>query len=411
MILKELFLNCLNDIHGNNDLLLRRGNNMVKNVFLKNCLMNTVFPILSIINQVIPKDEKTVLLYGNLGFRDNIRYLYDYLIENNYNKKYKIVISSNVDPQIIQEDNVKTIGNLKGVLAFLTAGHVYYSFGKIPIYPSSRQCVIQTWHGTPFKGIDATLKRTKRKRSFYSYALVSSDFFRKIGQELFSCKEDNIAICGQPRTDVMYNQKEKYPILSKYDKFVLWMPTFRQSKLLGYSDSSFGGSMVPFFNLNDLRELNNMLEEHNVGLVIKLHPAQDLDKYEGIMLSHVYLLSHDEFIKMDMDLYKLMGQADALITDYSSVFFDFMLMDKPIAFTLDDFEEYKKNRGFVVDNPDFFMAGHKIRSKENMIAFMEDIILGKDKYKIQRQEVNQIVNRYQDGENRKRALILSCITK
>ena len=95
------------------------------------------------------------------------------------------------------------------------------------------------------------------------------------------------------------------------------------------------------------------MKEKGVKIVVKLHPVQDLDKYDMMEMSNFILLSHAEFVKRGMDLYKFMTQCDALITDYSSIFYDYLLLDRPIAFTEDDLEDYSDVRGFAVDDIGF----------------------------------------------------------
>ena len=59
-------------------------------------------------------------------------------------------------------------------------------------------------------------------------------------------------------------------------------------------------------------------------------------------------------------MYVLLRNADALITDYSSAYFDYMLLNRPIAFTVEDIEEYRKKRGFVFDNPFEYMPVRRL---------------------------------------------------
>lgn len=382
---------------------------MIKNVALKNFLSNSVFKIISIINNIVPKDDRLILIYSNIEYRDNLKSICEYLMDNGYSAKYRVVLSANDHPKNVP-NGVKVINNIQGIFKYLRAGHVYYAFGKLPIYPTKKQCVIQMWHGTPFKGIDKGMQTVNKKKSYLTYAFVSSDFFVDIGCRLFSCNKENIAICGQPRTDAMFGQKEKYKEVAGYKRFILWMPTFRQSSILGYSDIKEQNTIVPIFGIEELKQLNAFLAERNIGLVIKLHPSQDLSKHKGLSLSHVYLLSHQEFTKKGFDLYKLIGQADALVTDYSSVFYDYMMMNRPIAFTLEDIDEYGSSRGFFVDNPqDFFDAGHQIYNEKDFYRFVADVADGNDVYKEQRMKMNTIVNKYVDHKNCLRALEISNI--
>jgi len=218
-------------------------------------LSNTVFRAISLINTIIPKDDTLILLYSNLGFRDNIAYLYNHLIDNGYNKKYRIIRSQNDKYTGTLTDNVKIISNAKGVLYFLRAGHVFYCFGKIPIYPSNNQIVIQLWHGTPFKGADDWQKATVAKKSYYTYLLMSSHYFDDIAKKYYGVKDKNIAICGQPRTDVMFKDNPKYEELRNYKKVVIWMPTFRKSTLMGYSNTS-KDMIIPLLKCTDFENIN-----------------------------------------------------------------------------------------------------------------------------------------------------------
>ena len=96
-------------------------------------------------------------------------------------------------------------------------------------------------------------------------------------------------------------------------------------------------------------ELNEMLKLRNAKLIVKIHPLQKLSG-EMKKYSYIEFVTQEQLNKSEMTVYSLLRAADALITDYSSVYFDFMMLDRPIGFTVDDIEEYKKNRGFASKN-------------------------------------------------------------
>lgn len=382
---------------------------MIKNVNLKRFITNTVFVVISQINKIVPKNDKQILLYANCSFRDNLSYLYDYLIDKGYNKKYKIVRSYKGPKEEKIPENVIDVNNLMAIWKFLRSGHVYYAFGKLPIFPAKKQTVIQMWHGSPFKGMDMGVKTSRKKKPYYTYYLAASDFFRDAVREAYSCDDKHIAICGNPRNDVMYEDFKSYDLGVSGKRKIIWMPTFRKSEYTGYSDIPDQRSLIPFFSNKELEGLNTELAKLDVGLIVKIHPAQDLDLYENINYSNICVLSHKEFVEKGYDLYRLLAQTDALITDYSSVFYDYMLLDKPIAFTMEDFEEYKNNRGFIFDNPESLMAGHKITESKDLINFAKDVSEESDPWKDKRREVSLKTNKYQDGQNRRRALEISKI--
>ena len=99
-----------------------------------------------------------------------------------------------------------------------------------------------------------------------------------------------------------------------------------------------------------------------------------------------------------MGLYSLLGRADALITDYSSVYFDYLLLDRPIGFAVGDMKDYEGERGFTVDNPYEYMPGEKFSDGEGMLEFVRSVFSGIDLYGAKRREMNDIFNKYQDGQ-------------
>lgn len=378
---------------------------MLKSIFLKKLLINTVFKAASAVNKIIPKNQNKILLYSNEGFRDNIFYLYQYLIEHQYQEKYQIICSTSDYAQFrdVNISNVQFVSNKAGILHFFSSSAIYYCFGRIPIVPSGKQAAVQMWHGTSFKGFDQTMQKTNSlKNQFYTHVFASSEFFRPIVQKKFSCKPEAVYLCGHPRTDCFYTGKNLYSF-DQYKKVIVWMPTFRKSAALGYADTHTDNT-VPFFRTDELAELEQFAKERNILLLVKFHPMQDVHA-ESIpsALHHVQLLTHQKF-SAQFDLYELLKQTDALITDYSSVFYDYLLLDRPIGFTEDDEAEYSSSRGFAVENPDEFKPGMRISTKADFYRFISDVAEGIDKFKEKRAHVNALSNQYQDGQNCRRAL-------
>ena len=110
-------------------------------------------------------------------------------------------------------------------------------------------------------------------------------------------------------------------------------------------------------------------------------------------------------------LYSLVGQSDALITDYSSIYFDYLLTQKPIGFVIDDIDSYSDKRGFVVENPEDYMAGEKIKDVSGLKQFIDGILDGKDLWKEKRAEINDLMNPDKSMEYSKNILQFVGITK
>lgn len=377
---------------------------MISNVQLKVFLQEKIFPLLSFLNERIKHDDHIIMFYSNMGIRDNVGALYEYVIKNEINERYKIICSTNdyANCKFQIPNNVTYISNFKGIFYFFRAGYVFYSFGKIPIRPGKNQKVSQLWHGIYFKGADnGLIKGHTLKNQYYTHFMSTSQFLESLWIRIFSLKADRICVTGQPRNDALFNGV-RYDF-GDYDKIVIWMPTFRKSKMLGYQDTRVD-EIVPLLPFKKFKEFNDYLAGKRVKIVIKLHPMQDLSNYRRVNMNNLILLSHNEFVKREMDLYSFIGQCDAMITDYSSVFFDYLLLDRPIGFTIDDMTEYSGNRGFNFDNPLGYMPGPHMKNMGDLYQFIEDLSNNNDIYKEKRKEVNSLFNDYVDNGSCKRVL-------
>ena len=154
-----------------------------------------IWSFLNIVNSVVPKNERKIFLYSNMGFRDNIRAVYDYLIENGYNSRFKIICSLDDRAVVKREKNVKLINNLRGLFSFFTCKYVFYCFGKYPVKPKRGQKVFNLWHGMPLKRIGNMLPGyEKTDYNYFTGILCTSEFFRDIMKKSFSCDDGQIII-------------------------------------------------------------------------------------------------------------------------------------------------------------------------------------------------------------------------
>ena len=118
-----------------------------------------------------------------------------------------------------------------------------------------------------------------------------------------------------------------------------------------------------------------------------MHPFQTEYGIPFDSFSNIKEINNQIFDNADVPMYKFVALTDALISDYSSIGVDYLIVNRPIAFTLDDFEEYKKTRGFIIEDPRIYMPGHHLYTFKELKGFLSDIIDGKDSYKEQREQV------------------------
>lgn len=371
-------------------------------------IRKSVYNLINFINTITRKSEKKIFIYDEFLRRDNMWVVLNYIIKTKLNESYKIVYFSKVD---ISEKNttniIFTTNNIRGLYHQVTSKFVFWGYGtyRFTCKPKNGQIIINLWHGSPLKNIGyLTDKPWYRYEDTFSYILCASDFFKDILKKCFNCKDEQLFICGGPRNDLLYinNSLEKLNInKTKYNNIVLWMPTFRQSNDKRCNDSNVE---FPILNSKNICNLNKYLAEKNILTIIKPHPYQAQIDFLKVKHSNIRVLTNAELQGKDIQLYELLGEADTLLTDFSSVYFDFLITQNPIGFVFDDLSEYKDKRGFTVENPLELMPGEKIYNYEELIKFLEDIMNGKDKYKEERNRVNNLANEYQDGNNCRRLL-------
>lgn len=383
----------------------------IKENFIMRKLIIKSLKFFSYLNQIIPKNEKKILLYDSIRefLDDNTEAIYTYLINNGYKKEYKIFCC--VTNEKGNNFNYKNIGIIKAIYHYLTSKYVFFSFGDFRIKPSKEQIVINQWHGSPLKKIGKmTLDKNYLNEDIdnFTFLLSASEVFSDILRKSFGCSKNKIKIMGNARNDYLFSDKKVLEILDikreEYKKFILWMPTFRiaKDKRFNYGEIKENETMLPILNtFQEMEELNNILEKEKVLLIIKVHP---LAVFKEKNYSNIKIVVNNDLKIKNIKLYEFVKEFDALITDYSSIYFDYLLLNRPIAFTLDDYEIYENNRGFNFENAIDYLAGDQIYNNGDLIRFILDLSEGRDNYKEQRIKMNNLFNYYQDNLNCKRLL-------
>lgn len=359
-------------------------------------ILKSCFAPLSLLNKLIPKASNRVFFYSNLGFRDNVRALYDYMIENGFNRKFKITVATNEFKSFIDSapENVKFVGLKRGIFSFLGSKYCFYSFGKYPIKPAKEQCVVNLWHGMPLKGIGRLEKGCEEEdQNFFTYVIATSPFFADVMCKAFGAGENQALITPQPRCDVFLKEIACPEFFSGFKKVVLWLPTFMSSKRLNKTDGCY--EEINPFDEAFLEKLCGVLQKENILLFIKPHPMDDTP-LPSRAYKNIRFASESELCSKSVTLHQLLKHSDALITDFSSIYFDYLLLNKPIAFAGPDSEKYGKNRGYAFDNIENLMPGSQIKTAEEFSDFLSSVVKGEDTTSEKRRQCNEICNQYKD---------------
>lgn len=354
------------------------------------------------LNRMLRKKNDRILIYSNLGLRDNAKSMLDYLVSHRYNEKYKITVSCEGHKRYKKyaPKNVRFVGGLGGLRAFLRSRYMFYSFGKFPIMPSPQQTVVNLWHGMPLKTVGKLEKGANFDgRCYFDLTVATSPMFSEIMQKCFCCRGEQVLCVGQPRDDKLYRHG------SSCKKLILWLPTYRTSAKLGSANSHFESELgLPLIDSEQkLRRIDHVLTALGCKLIVKPHPMQDVSAMPQWMKSIIFV-SERILEHKNTDVFELMCESCGLITDYSSVAFDYMLLDRPIGYTLEDLSEYERERGFTVADPLGLMAGEHITDFEGLERFIRSCAACKDPHRQRRRKVNELVNSAQNGRACERIL-------
>ena len=334
----------------------------------------------------------------NSHYNYNSRYLFEYVKENLPEITPLFVIN---DPELRNSLSSKygkqyfiETESIQGIRQALSAG-VWFTSAGLPAYGTGlhkKRLIINLWHGVPLKKIallDPNLKKAARiyfKKIFsenYTCILTTSHELIPLMARSFAVSEDKIKVWGQPRNDGLFQKNDcreilgqLFPDLPEYTKTVLYAPTFRD----------YGQVQLFPFKDFDQKQLEAFLEEKNMLLFIRTHVAE-----QGSAAP--YLGKRIRFLGNEQaeDVTGILNIFDCLITDYSSIYIDYLLTDKPMIFLPYDRQQYLDGRGMNFDYDDV-TPGPK---PETFNDFLNSLSPKEDFWKSERTRVNRLFNEIQ----------------
>ncbi len=370
--------------------------------------------LVTFINVIVPKNKKYVFLRSYFPYPDNIQAILDEMIAEGINKDKTIICAGNGFETYRGIQNVKLIGtsHLRGILWFLVSKYAIWDSAIYFNVPANKKQVsVNVWHGVSLKKIGFYANEKAKPYRMSTYATSYSDMFAKVVSKAFGIPLEAVTTTGEPRNDYLFTpatdqEMEKVGIpMKKGYKYVIWMPTFRQSKNHPVNNGKVYEFGFPFLSSTNIVELNEFAKKNNIILIMKWHGSQILPAEKDFgQLTNLVFLTTDMIAEQGISFYRVVSRCDALITDYSSIYVNYMVLDRPICFAFDDVEEYIADRGFMFDDIEAIMPGFKARSMEDIFGFIEKLSQGEDEYKAVRAEMSSILNRYNDNKNSARLL-------
>ena len=346
--------------------------------------------------------------YDNVKYNFNSKYLFEYfLLEAPQYKVYFIInndalraeLNTRVGPFFITTKNFSHLRIIFKAFTWITSGGLPI---RIP-YANRHRVVVNLWHGLPFKGIGLMNGENNFVQNIlirfiysrYDFISATSELFQQIMSRSFAVSIERVKILGQAWNDQLWNRQDKVEFLqrtydlpfdvSSEDRLVLYAPTWRAS------------TSTRFFPFPDfsLESFQHFLEENRIVLCLRTHQldSNHVEKYRSC--PRILLLNEDKIA----DIMSVLNNFDALISDYSGIIFDFLLLDRPIILLPYDKEEYVLTRRVNMD----FSVLESVPSPQTMADFMLLLSeIGKNKITPKQQRLKAVCHLWLDNQSCKR---------
>jgi len=406
---------------------------MLMNIVKKNVFLRKIARKITYIKKLISfklrtfrikTDDKTAIFFAFRGksYTCSPRAIYEYMLSDEEYKDFNFIWAFK-EPEkyeyLLENRNTQIIkfGGREYRRALAKSKYWFFNYRVADhIYPKKDQVYVQCWHGTPLKKLGYDLKNTnnamnseqeihekyKLDAKKFKYILSPSKFASEKFASAWNLVNTNMAYKvlekGYPRNDFLYNYKQddvsrtvENLKLPKNKKIILYAPTWRD-------DQHEVGVGYTYKTEVDFDFLRKELENEYI-ILFRAHylvaNSFDFEKYKGF----IYDVSNVDNIN---DLYII---SDVLVTDYSSVFFDYANLKRPMVFYMYDYEKYKDDlRGFYIDIQE--LPGKITKTENELIEAIRETekFTYSEKYK----EFNKKYNYLDDGQASKR-VVKECI--
>lgn len=359
-----------------------------------------------LICKVLPL-RNSIVFESNPEFGCNTLPVYDELVKRDIRNRYQIYWLVQ-DKEKYKGDtsgnkyiNYEEKGLAKIRRAYVLCTSKALIFSNIFLKKHKRnQLVINLMHGSPLK-----VPVGYWEGDTCDYVITQADVFNDKVAEILGVPTSKMVALGYPRTDILNNKgdtKEKLGI-SYNAKMIVWMPTFRKNESSGIVYCDINKLGVPLLESEQsFDRINNGLKENGAVLIIKLHPAEDVNQMTLKNYSNILFISNKELAENNITVYQMLADSDALITDYSSVYYDYLLVDRPIGLIIDDIEKFEKKSKFAYGKYTDFVKGTYISSLDDFEQFIISLKMGRDLYSEERKIAMNKYCQYKDFKSTQR---------
>ena len=339
---------------------------------------------------LFPRTDK-ILVFGSYrgGFNDNSKYLFLYANEHIKDRKIVWISTKKSTVAHIRDLGFQAyyVASVRGLFYALRSGYWFVNSytSDIAFCLAGRAKIVNLWHGVPMKAIEFGITKGDLAKRYVDkdirdiffhpapfrrpdYMVSTTNFFDDVFSKSFRITKEKCIQTGCPRNIMLHlsidevNEfvrlyesqatKDLIQKIQQYDKVFVYMPTWRDSQL------------NCFANGFDLNALNECVAAQNACVLMKPHANTIIDK--SIKYSNLF------FLDGSVDMYCILPYTHTLITDYSSILYDYILMpDKNVILFHYDYEEYVNSREFIFDIKDN-IVGKQVYTFDNLLEVIQN---------------------------------------
>lgn len=353
------------------------------------------------------KSSKIYIFFAGQYYNGNLKSLYEEFkkMEKFAKRDFEIAWVAGNRKNILkfQKEGVKTLWFYNPILLPLFCkAHIWINDrgpGDIPVPKIKKSFWIQVWHGIPFKGFAGSIN-TKNFFNTCDFHPVSSTWLKDYYVKKIGVKSEKVFVTGYPRIDrLLGNYYDKNKIIKNIgfksgEKIILYAPTWEH-------ESNCKKPLFPFGDeLKFIKELISFLEKNKLQMIIRLHP--NYSSFDGRILD--LIKNTDRIIlnsvKEEWDTEKFLYISDVLITDWSSIANDYIVLNRPIIFI--DIPIKLFRHGFALLPKD--RAGYIVKNEKEFFDSILESISNPGKHREKREKLIKRIHFKLDTENSKRVI-------
>lgn len=363
--------------------------------FLKTTIKIALNKAVTILFKHIKSDEKSVICGGWFGqrFADNSKAIFLFLAQNKELLGLSEVIFVTKDRNLLKEIKKQGYTALHVYSLLSIKKHLQSKYHIVDQAPvdinrlfSVNSLRINLWHGFPLKKIGSMVDKSnldlKGGRYFRQQQVGNWHDFLTIAtstkhQELlaksFLLNKNRVVIGVYPRIAYMLGIIDSFYLTSEKEAVnKIKKAKHKKKQIIGYFPTFRDLDEHNKTCIKTIEKLNHFAKSHNCLILTKLHFASNT--------SFNFSLEHILNLPPEADLYNFINETDILITDYSSIYFDFLIYNRPILFYCFDYEYYlTQDRGFNFDYSNF-TPGKKCKTFKELSSSLTSALLSPQDY-------------------------------